>query len=526
MNKYIANLIELGAIVGGREKIVDGFTVFERLPKEQLKDVPEEELLFATMAMGRAVFAINADGTITNYKGVDSHLSNEESASKSLVKVDAAYSSKAGEDYVTSNYPVNLCMFLDHGTDVRIRGASPLEDIEIEYDINTRMQRKGIKLPKILTVREFSQEFSEQFGLPIWIDGSFEDFTAKYREENDKRKQRLKLIHGDSYFEENIPGKRPETLGEYFRRIDIQNDPNIKKFLEEKGVSFESFISYVDKEYALGQRYGQSIRILESPFRIADIEYYKNQGNIDVLNNIIAFTESVYPDRVPFENYFAVQMGTNLANMMNHAWSCNNFAHRQDYTLAGEMCDDSYDFVPEELKAAHMKYISEPEKEQGVKSNIRLKFFLQTYLLSSNIKVLQEEMALRGKSEEEIQSVLSDFLDSFTQNVDLERVSSMLTDGKSKDIAKQAFEILIRTPKDMQRLLAFKPVGFKENETDIEHYLRSQNPGVYFAHRDSNNFFDRVSQGLAERFGIERTFINENEQHESGIDPYSFLEDR
>ena len=526
MNPYIKNLIELGAIVAGKEKIVDGFTIFARLPKEQLNDIPEEDLLFATMAMGRAVFAINADGTITNYKGVDSHLSNEESASMSLVKADAAYASKDGEDYVTSNYPVNLCMFLGQRPDARIRGASPLEDLEIEYDINTRMQGKGIKLPKILSVREFSQEFSKQFGLPIWIDGSFEDFTAEYREENDKRKQRLKLMHGDTYFEEDIPGKRPEKLGEYFRRIDIQNDPNIKKFLEEKGVPFESFISYVDKEYALGQRYGQAIRVLETPFRIADIEFYKNQGNIDALNNIIGFTESFYPNRVPFENYFAKQMGKNLANMMNHAWSCNNFAHRQDYTLAGEMCDDSYDFVPEKLKADHMKYILEPEKEKVAISNTRLKFFLQTYLLSSNIKVLQEEMALRGKSSKEIDSVLSDFLDSFTQKVDLERVSLMLTEGKSKDIAREAFEILIRTPKDMQKLLAFKPIVTKENETDMEHYLRSKNAGVDVAHRDSNNFFDSVSQGLAERFGIERTFINENIQHESGIDPYSFLEDR
>ena len=47
--------------------------------------------------------------------------------------------------------------------------------------------------------------------------------------------------------------------------------------------TFEKFISYVDSSYSLGQRYGQAIREIETPFRIADIEYYKDQKNIEVL---------------------------------------------------------------------------------------------------------------------------------------------------------------------------------------------------------------------------------------------------
>ena len=77
MNKYIKKLIELGAIVGGRRKEVQGFTIFERVPSSKLETVHEEELAFATTAMGRAIFTIDKTGKIINYKGVDSHLTNE-----------------------------------------------------------------------------------------------------------------------------------------------------------------------------------------------------------------------------------------------------------------------------------------------------------------------------------------------------------------------------------------------------------------------------------------------------------------
>lgn len=515
MNKYIKKLIELGAIVGGRRKEVQGFTIFERVPSSKLEAVQEEELAFATKAMGRAIFTIDKTGKIINYKGVDSHLTNEESASMSLVQGEAVYSSKDGENYQVANYPVNLVVFLGARPDIRIRGASPLEDLEIEAEINSKMQNKGIMLPKFVEVKEFSQEFCEKYGLPMWTNGSFEDFQSDYQEENDIRKQNLKEIYGDNYTETIIEGKRPETLGEYFRRIDIGNDSNITKFLNEKGIPFEKFISYVDSSYSLGQRYGQAIREIETPFRIADIEYYKDQKNIEVLENIAGFMEEMYPERIPFENYFAHQMGINLANMLNNGWCCENFSHRQDYTLSGEMCDDSYFDIKDKLEHAEKFRKTNLGRMKVDKSNTRLKFFLQTYVLSSNIKVLQEEMGLRGKSEKEIESVLNDFLDSFAQTIDLEQVSLNLCSDSNK--AREAFELIIKTPKDIEKLLAFKPAAPEDKQYDDE---------VLAAHKGSNAFFDLVSQGLSERLNIQRSFLNQSKQDIKGISPYEFLEDR
>lgn len=433
----------------------------------------------------------------------------------SLVKGDAAYSSRNGEDYMSSNFPVNLVVFPGNKPDVRIRGLSPLEDLEIEAYINFRMQGKGIKLPKIKSVREFSQEFSTKFGLPIKIEGNYSEFTSDYEEENANIKKTLKTAYGDAYNEEKIDGKRPETLGEYFRRIGIENDVNIQNFLKEKKIPFEAFISYVDSTYSLGQRYGQAIREIESPFRIADIEYYTKKQDVQTLNAIANFTEEMYPDRVPFENYFATQLGTNLANMMNNGWCCENFSHRQDYALTGEMCDDSYIHVPDKLKEADKYGETNPGRMNVSKSETRLKFFLQTYLLSSNIKVLQDAMKLRGKTQEEIDSVLDDFIGSLFANLDLKKASLVVSNDEN--IAAKAFELLARTPKNMQTLLAFKPTGPNKPDYSEE---------VWLAHDGNNAFYDAVSQQISKKLGFKRSFINETKEDIKGVNPYNFLNER
>ena len=447
MNEYIKNLIELKAVIAGRIKRENGFIVFERVDEKDIEQIPENELGFATTGMGRAIFKFGENNGILNYKGVDSHLLNEELITQSLVGGTAAYIGRENNSYQDSVYPINLLVFQGERPDIRIRGASPLEDLEIEGQINSLMQGKGIKLPKINYIKEFSEEFSLKYGLPLKIEGSYAEFDSDYKDEDSERKEYLSKIYGEYYIEEYTPGKRPETLGEYFERLKITEAPEFLKFIEEvsrsqnKKFEIQDFINYVDEDYSLGQRYGQTERIIESPFRIADLEYYTKQGNIEVLENIVAFTESVQPDKVPFEKYFAKQMGINLANMMNNGWCLNNFSHRQDYTLAGEMCDDSYDYLPDKIKQVELKNKDDLGKIKAVKSNYRLKFFLQTYVLSSNIKILEEEMNLRGKKVDK--PLLDEFLDSLIKNLDLERVSLNLSNNPNT--AKKAFEVLINT---------------------------------------------------------------------------------
>ena len=69
-----------------------------------------------------------------------------------------------------------------------------------------------------------------------------------------------------------------EKMSEFFRRIGVIDSEEFKAFAKSSKFSVNDFIKYVDKSYSLGQRYGQAVRIMESPFRISDLEYY-SQGN-------------------------------------------------------------------------------------------------------------------------------------------------------------------------------------------------------------------------------------------------------
>ena len=529
MNEYLSKLIELNKMVGGKISFEQGFATFERMSLEELETIPEEERAYATTAMGRAVFQLGQDGKIINYKGVDSHLDIREAGLMEKVGAQTIGFVQDGSDYVNSTYPLNLMLFLGQGADIRIRGASPLEDLEIEADINNRMQGNGIKLPVIKNVSEFPEELIEKYGLPKYVDGNFDEFTSDYEAEDIARKSYLKAIMGDRYHENSVPGRRPETASEYFKRIGVSNDPRVQEFLEVQEKTTEDFSNYVDRVYSRGQRYGQAVREIESPFRIADFEILVDDPkNLPVIEAIVGFTESMHPDRVPFENYFAKQLGINLGNMMNNGWECDNFSHRQDYCITGEMCDDSYEYVPkvldrlderqrtgnEILKTAKTEEELQKAKDmigsaKAGKSEKRLKYFTQIYLLGSNIKVLQDEMRLRGKSKEEIDSILADFLDSFSQTIDLEKASMQI--GDKPTIANEALEILTRTPKNMAALLAFEPKGPNVPNENKE-VLRMQTP--------FNAFFDEMSQGIAERFNIERTFINKTQADVKGVNPY------
>lgn len=494
MNTYLKNLIKLGSVVAGKILIENGFVIFEREDNlEKLNEIDEKDIAFATTAMGRAIFQIDSDGKIINIKGVDSHLNNVESASMSLVSAEAIYIPNENKNYQDSTYPLNLVIFPGNRPDIRIRGASPLEDLEIEADINSKMQGTGIKLPKIKSVREFSEEFAIKYGLPIKIDGNIEEFDSNYKQEDLKRKKYLREIYGDNYKEIIIRGKRPETLGEYFRRKEIFERPEILEFVREKSFEIDDFIRYVDSSYSLGQRYGQAERILKNPFRIADIEYYVKRGDIEILENIISFSESLQETKEPMENYFAKQMGENLGHMLNSGWMCENLSHRQDYTLAGEMCDDSYSYLPDKILETQ-KY--EDGKRIAIQKDLIKRYFYQIFGLGATIKVLEDEMKLRGKTKEQIESVFDDFMNSFNSTLDLEKVNSVIGID-----SKKIFEILVKKPTDYQKLISSKIT--KEGVVFDDEIL--------FSHKDNNSFFNKISFRLADMMGIKRSFYSEKD---------------
>ena len=171
MDFQIQKLIDNGTIICGRIIRENGIVRFERLEPSQIDSVPEDERGFATTSMGRAIFTIDKDGSIHNFKGVDSHLSTAELGPMDLVNAKSIeYAPR------TDGYKVSAVVFNDKKPEIRINGTSPLEDIEIEGDINKRLAEMGIKVPIIRYIREIPQDFSMKYGLPIKVEGSLDEF--------------------------------------------------------------------------------------------------------------------------------------------------------------------------------------------------------------------------------------------------------------------------------------------------------------------------------------------------------------
>ena len=508
MNKHIKSMIEKGILFGGKISDIDGFLIFTRLAIEELEKLDETGIAFATGSMGRAIFQMNKDGSIKNIKGVDSHLENDEIITKQLAGADAssALNPKVKEgSYREITYPINLVKFVDESLDVRIRGASPLEDLEEEAEKNLRMQREGIKLPQIDRVREMPVEVCEQLGLPIKVKGSYDDFgNVSYRWKNDQRKAFLHETLGEDYVEDLPSGLRAESLREYFIRTGLMELEEFRTFAEQKGKNVSDFVQAVDESYELGQRYGQTLRKIESPFRISDLEYYVKNGDIETVQDIVAFSNELFGKEMPFEIVFARQMGTNVARMMNSGWKYNNFMHRQDFSLAGEMCDDAYDNVKEHLE--HLDRNS--GKGKAITEFERRQYYLQIYTIASTIKVLQDEMKLRGKSKEETDKLLEDFVKSFSQNIDFQKVGEIFED--SKEQVEQFFTMLTAAGNDYAYAMA--------EELQKPNEPKKYNEQVLQGHKNFSEFYDEFSRKLAEELHIERIKVGETEVLDSAIE--------
>lgn len=414
MNIEIRNLIETGTLVCGRVIKEDGIIRFERVDSSQIENIPEEERGYATASMGRAIFTIDKDGLIHNFKGVDSHLSKKEIGLMDIVN------GKSIEYIPNENgYKVSAVVFNDKKPEIRINGTSPLEDIEIEGDINKKMASIGVKVPNIKYIKEIPQNYSIKYGLPIKVDGSLDDFDSDYALEDDLRKKRLSEIYGDSYSQELGENQRPESMSEYLKRIGFTSSPVLKENVESLGYSVQDFIDAVDKSYSRGQRYGQTERIMGSPFRISDLETCIATGNNEQLQAIMNFSEKQNSN---FAKQLAEVYGKNVALLMNNGWECENLIHRQDLSLTGEFCDDAYFDIFEKREILKEKYKSEPYKLEAAMSEDGRRFTGQVMHVASCIKVVQQAMKILGKEQKEIDSVLDNYVESFINNLDLKKI--------------------------------------------------------------------------------------------------------
>ena len=475
----IQKLIDNKTLVCGRMVNEDGIVRFERVEPSQINTIPEDERAYATTSMGRAVFTIDDNGLIHNYKGVDSHLSTSEIGLVDLVSAKSIEYAPNKEQY-----KVSAIVFHDEKPEIRINGAAPLEDIEIEADINKKLADMGVKVPEIKYIKEMPQDYSIKYGLPIKVNGSLSDLNSDYAVEDDERKNRLQEIYGSNYTQELSNNQRPETMSEYLQRIGFLSSKELQTQVESLGYSIDTFIKKVDENYSRGQRYGQAERIMGSPFRISDLEACIANHNMEQLKSIMDFSEN---QNINFEDQLAECYGKNVAMLMNNGWQCNNLIHRQDFSLSGEFCDDSYHDMIEKYSQLKEKHKDEPYIADEAMIEMKRKYTGQVMHVASCVKVVQEAMQLTGKDQEKIDGVLDKYVDSFANNIDFNKIGE-----KFNVDANQAEESFFEEFRPEQKWSEKMAAHRNENGMVIEE-------DIYSSHNKNDDYYNKVSGMITEK---------------------------
>ena len=526
MDSKIEKMIKRGILIAGvLTRDEEDFVTAERVDDlEALKEreAQGKELYYATSSMGRSVFTINRQGEIENHKGVDSNLTGNENV---VVGLTDTHFVGIPNPVTGSMHEISLrtepSKNGERTCEFRFRGTSPLEDLEEEADRNEDLSRIGVKVPKLTMVKEYSREKAKKLGLPYHIPGKYSDLEEKTKltdvEEVKKRKEKISNNESLVYVDELEDGYRPMLLREYFEIYGLFDNPEIIKFIEEenaatgrKDVSVEDAISSIDRSYSLGQRYGQGIRILGSPFRISDIQGYINDKDKESLDLIADFTESMLPEDkkgLGFETVFAETIGKNIAMLINGGWYVNNAMHRQDFDLSGAMCDDAYD----ELSQVVEKYnkIDDLGKREGMISEAKKKYIEQIHFVASTVKILQDAMAVRGKTEDEIQGVFETYVDSFVSNLDFEKIAGRI--GSTREEVAAALTDYLDVTKVVEHDKEAIPADYPFEEESRDYTLemaRRYRPhaeysdSVINANQSFNGFYRELSEGITQKLRL------------------------
>lgn len=493
MDSKLKKLIESRAIICGRISKENGIVRFERIKSDKISDemgkiekIPENERAYATNSMGRAVFSIDEKGKTHNFKGVDSHLDIvSELGTMNLVNAEACEYIQNGNP---EGYRVSAVIFNGEKPEIRINGTSPLEDVEIEGDVNKKLTSMGIKVPYIKYIQEIPQEYSLKYGLPIKVNGSMKDFECRYDKQDDERKARLEKNYGENYTQEIEENQRPETMSEYLKRIGFFDSDKIKENVERKGYSIEEFAKAVDESYSRGQRYGQSERIMDNPFRISDLEICISNENIEQLKAIVEFSEN--NEKEAFKK-LGTNLGKNVALLMNNGWECENLVHLQDFSLAGEFCDDSYFDILEREEQLKEEYKGEEYKVDAFEDESKRKYLGQVMHVASCVKVVQSALQLLGREKEETDKILTEFVGSFTENLDYSKIGELLEVDKEK--AEDIFLKEFSNKQDWTKKISKRERAGKIIVDNAEENF----------HKKNEKFYSKVSKKIGEKM-IER----------------------
>lgn len=416
-HREMIDLVKSGAIIPGIYKIENGVKVYnpitEQVFLEMLENEDVEGLAYNTYTMGRGIFTLGYNGEIINFKGVDSLLPDEDNIA--IGQVDAeVYDITQMLGIADNQYGITAVHFPYQGTEIRVRGASQLQNLVNEsqklHEIKERDKRGLIKLPEITEIVPFSDEFCKNHRLPIQ-EPITEDFMQELLHKEESSRERTGGRWGNYgyaclQYMQSIgmdTSKKNQTWKEYF--LDLSEEDKAKI---ESIPSIKDAIKRQDRNYELGATFGQTTRILENPFRIMDLAYFVDEKKTDSIRAIIDYSSS--KTEQDFLIYYAETMGKNLAGFMNNNLAYDNWVHRQDFALSAEMCDDAYDDITDCLDFS----VDMQEDDPRYKSNCQ--YNTQFYLFASNMKVIEQAYRMIGKEVPE--NYQSQFIDKFICNVE------------------------------------------------------------------------------------------------------------
>jgi len=408
-------------------------------------------LSYNTKTMGRGIFTLNDNGKIINFKGVDSQLESKDSIAVQTTN------SRIENINDQNSYGINIIYFIDKNDknpdgklrlEFRTKGASQYQNLLAEKikrdDIQQRDTKKLIKLPDFDMPTPLSSEMCERFSLPRVLEitheflesiepGSYAEYCI-----TELRKQNINLTHRNQLWQEYFQEYYPEKL----QKTDLL-----------------SILQKEDQTYGLGAIFAQTTRKLDNPFRIMELNEYIKNGDIEAVRAIIEYSESKCTGELLKE--YSMTTGKNVAGFMNLNLAINNFEHRQDYPLSGEICDDAYDDIGNSLRTLN------PSREDYFN---RLKFYNQIYLFATNIKVIEDAYKILGK--EIPQDYKETFLETFYESL--------------KD--KANFKLCFRNENPMEQISLFN--NARQNFNGMESYildLRKRAIEVYKNMQNKNN---------------------------------------
>lgn len=172
---------------------------------------------------------------------------------------------------------------------------------------------------------------------------------------------------------------------------------------------------------------------------------------------------------------------------------CENLIHRQDFSLTGEFCDDSYFDIFKKQAEMKEKYKTEPYKADALMGEIRRKYTGQVMHIASCIKVVQNAMSMTGKSQEQIDSILETFVGSFANNLDLQKI------GQLFKIDEKAVEEILMREFSVGQNWTEKMAGQDRKEGLV------MDEAIYNSHIGNEEFYAKVSGMITERIKIRQS---------------------